>query len=432
MNDALPPGLRAVIDRAQPLADRFHGAGHRLYFVGGVVRDHLLARHRDEQDLDATTDARPAVIKSLVADLADAVWTQGERFGTIGCTIGEQTYEITTHRAEQYDADSRKPTVAFGDHIDDDLARRDFTVNAMAVDLRSGELVDPHDGLGDLQRGVLRTPLDPHIAFSEDPLRMLRAARFRAGYDLTPDEALVTAMAELRDRMAIVSAERIRDELEKLILLDEPENGLAMLADTGLLGLVLPKLAHLDRYEAALRGERVSFVPADPAMRWAVFLGTNGAKGPDMTVGDLSALKFSGERTRDTIWFAKAMPWIDEPGLWGTDAPSLRRAAALAPNDRALTDIHDFVAAGRHGLDEPADDVVAHRAAYEALLAVEPDLADPAPLLTGETVCALLGISPGPKVGVAMRWLRDIRLEEGPIGLDAAADRLAAWWPTRA
>jgi len=421
----MPPGLSAVIEGAQPLTERFAAAGFRLYFVGGVVRDHLLDRSRDAQDLDATTDARPPEIKALVADLADAVWTQGERFGTIGCTVGDQIYEITTHRAEAYDPQSRKPTVSFGDRIDDDLARRDFTVNSMAVDLSDGTLVDPYGGRADLAEGVLRTPLDPEISFSEDPLRMLRAARFHAGYGLEPTPELVTAITELLDRVAIVSAERIRDELQKLLLLDDPSAGFRLLATTGLLARVLPSLAALDGGEAARRGAQAAAVAPDPAARWAVLLGPEG-----IAAANLGKLKFSGEMKRDVIWFASATGWASGEQR-ASEPPALRRDAALVPSGRGLSELLDWVTDQRSANGLVNDDIDAYRRAYLELVEAEPDLGDPAPLLSGEVVCAVLGISPGREVGVAMKWLRDLRLQEGPIDAAAAADRLLAWWPTR-
>ncbi len=422
----LPAGLDALIERARSLTDRFAAEGHRLYFVGGVVRDHLLARARSEQDLDCTTDARPPQIKVLVADIAEAVWTQGERFGTIGCTVDGQIYEITTHRAESYDEASRKPTVSFGDDIADDLARRDFTVNAMAVDLLDRRLVDPFGGRDDLEAGVMRTPLDPEVSFSEDPLRMLRAARFHAGYGLEPRPELRAAITALLDRMAIVSVERVRDELQKLLLLDDPAPGLRMLAETGLLPRVVPSLGYLSPAEAEARGVETASVARDAAARWAALLAPDGIE-----VADLVARRFSGALTRDVIWFSSARNWVDEPGSRPAAPGRIRRDAALVPSDRDLPELLDWVEALRrlHGGD--TDDVEAYRRGHAALLAAEPDLADPAPVLSGEEVCAVLGIAPGPDVGVAMKWLREMRLDEGPIDPAVAVERLLAWWPDR-
>ena len=192
-----------MVEATAGLSERFRAAGHTLYLVGGSVRDAIVAGDRPAggaeptdtpSDLDFTTDARPDDIESVVAGWADAVWTQGKRFGTIGCTDGGRVYEITTHRAEAYHPDSRKPAVAFGDRVEDDLSRRDFTINAMALRLPEMELIDPFEGLADLAARRLRTPLDPEVSFGDDPLRMLRAARFIARFDLEPDRELVDAV----------------------------------------------------------------------------------------------------------------------------------------------------------------------------------------------------------------------------------------------
>ncbi len=293
----LPAGLVSELEAAAPLARRFHDEGFRFYFVGGVVRDQLLGVERADQDLDATTDARPPDIKRLIAGLADAVWTQGERFGTIGCLIGGRPYEITTHRVDAYAEASRKPEVVFGDDIAGDLARRDFTVNAIAVDLEDHELVDPHDGCGDLARAILRTPLDPEVSFSDDPLRMLRAARFHASHGLVPAEPLTTAIVEMGDRIAIVSAERIRDEMQKLLLLEHAGDGLRLLHTTGLLGRVVAPLGSISITDVELIARRVEGVGRDAAHRWAALLSTTDG------VGDaLDPLKPSGALSRLVQW----------------------------------------------------------------------------------------------------------------------------------
>ncbi|HEV3402335.1 MAG TPA: CCA tRNA nucleotidyltransferase, partial [Acidimicrobiales bacterium] len=207
----VPERLLPLLDELAPLAERFAGAGRRLYLVGGSVRDAILGRSLEEIDLDFTTNARPDETKALVDGWADSVWTQGERFGTIGAARGGRRYEITTHRAEAYAPDSRKPDVAFADAVEADLSRRDFTVNAMALALPDATLVDPFGGIGDLATHRLRTPLAPAESFADDPLRMLRAARFIAGYELVPDLELLHAVRGLRSRLDIVSAERIRE-----------------------------------------------------------------------------------------------------------------------------------------------------------------------------------------------------------------------------
>jgi poly(A) polymerase len=233
-----------LLAEVRPLASRFRDAGFGLYLVGGIVRDQELGRPlTPDGDIDLTTDAHPPVIKKLVGAVAEAVWTQGERFGTIGCLIGGRSFEITTHRGESYVPDSRKPDVVFAAAVEHDLARRDFTINAMAVSLPDGSLVDPFGGRRDLAAGLLRTPLEPELSFSDDPLRMLRAARFVAGYGLTPDAALLVAIEDLAPRMAIVSFERRRDELDKLLAVDDPRPGLRLIVDRGLAPYVLPELA---------------------------------------------------------------------------------------------------------------------------------------------------------------------------------------------
>ena len=242
----IPARLQPIIDEAAPLAERFAAAGFTLYLVGGIVRDLLLGRElAGHLDFDLTTDARPEDTKRIVAGWADAVWTQGERFGTIGLKRGERSFEITTHRAEAYLPDSRKPEVVFADRIEADLSRRDFTVNAMAIDLEGLQLVDPFDGTADLAAGRLRTPLAPEESFGDDPLRMLRAARFIAGYGLKPDPELVAAATSMADRLGIVSAERIRDELDKLLVVDDPSDGLWFIVDTGLADHFLPELPQI-------------------------------------------------------------------------------------------------------------------------------------------------------------------------------------------
>ena len=223
-----PERLRPLVDATADLSDRFRAAGHTLYLVGGSVRDAIVADDDAPAadvgpDLDFTTDARPDDIEAVLRGWADAIWTQGKRFGTIACLRGDQKYEITTHRAEAYHPDSRKPDVAFGDSIEDDLARRDFTVNAMALRLPELELIDPFGGLVDLAERRLRTPLDPDVSFADDPLRMLRAARFIARLDLEPTDELVAAVrAGPPTGSSIVSAERIRDELDKIMVVAGP------------------------------------------------------------------------------------------------------------------------------------------------------------------------------------------------------------------
>ncbi|MEU7687004.1 CCA tRNA nucleotidyltransferase, partial [Streptomyces spectabilis] len=243
--------LLRVSPVADDLARRFQEAGFSLALVGGSVRDALLGRLGN--DLDFTTDARPEDVLKIVRPWADAVWEVGIAFGTVGCQKDarvdgvEQRFEIevTTYRSEAYDRTSRKPEVSYGDSIEEDLVRRDFTVNAMAVALPEKEFIDPHGGLDDLAERVLRTPGTPEESFSDDPLRMMRAARFAAQLDFDVAPEVVAAMTAMAERIEIVSAERVRDELNKLILAAHPRKGLALLVDTGLAAHVLPELPAL-------------------------------------------------------------------------------------------------------------------------------------------------------------------------------------------
>src|SRR3546814_197082 len=243
----IPERLAPVLEVVRPLAARFDEAGHRLYLVGGIVRDLVLGRPLAGGDIDLTTDAVPDVTTALAKGWADAVWDQGARFGTVGLKRGDVTIEVTTHRAEAYAPDSRKPEVSFAAEVEADLSRRDFTVNAMALRVTGAadqepELIDPFGGVADLAAGVLRTPLAPEVSFTDDPLRMLRAARFLAGYGLTPEPALIAAVESLVERLEIVSAERVRDELCKLLVVDDPSAGLWFLVDTGIADVILPEL----------------------------------------------------------------------------------------------------------------------------------------------------------------------------------------------
>ena len=238
-----PERFAPVLDELRLLASRFTAAGHRLYLVGGTVRDLMLDRPI-KGDYDATTDARPDQIKKLLSGWADAIWSQGERFGTIGAKKGERTYEITTHRGETYTPESRKPDVEFADVIDADLSRRDFTVNAMAIEIGDDPvLVDPHGGLEDLLvHRRLRTPQAPELSFADDPLRMMRAARFIARFGLEPDPDLVAAVEAMRGRMEIVSAERVRDEWMKTMKAKRPSRAFEVMRATGLLAETMPEM----------------------------------------------------------------------------------------------------------------------------------------------------------------------------------------------
>ena len=468
-----------------PLADRFHARGHRLYLVGGTVRDLLVGSGRDDFDLDLTTDARPDEIKRSLDGWADAIWNQGEKFGTIGAQKcaddGEQRiYEITTFRAEAYTDDSRKPHVAFADEIEADLSRRDFTVNAMALELTGDadapELVDPFDGAVDLATRVLRTPIGPDISFSDDPLRMLRAARFVAGYGLEPTEQLVGAVREMAGRLEIVSAERVRVELDKLMVVDHPSSGLWFLIDTGLADHFLPELPamrlehdpihrHKDvlthtvavvenvrppnedpRIAAGVRPSydfRVTRLAAlfhdigKPRTRgYQAGKGTtfhhHDAVGARMTRKRLTALRYSNEDTKaitDLValhlrFHTYSMGWSDsavrryvrDAGDLLTELNTLTRADCTTRNAKKAARL-------ARRMDE-LEDRIDELAAAEELAALRPEL-------DGNDVMAHLGVEPGRVVGEAMNHLMEIRLEEGLIGDEEIRKRLDAWWAAR-
>jgi len=400
-----------------PVADRFLANRFQLYLVGGVVRDRLLGVDRTP-DLDLTTDAPPERIRELVDGVADTVWLQGERFGTVGIRLGDLTMEITTHRSEAYMGDSRKPVVRFSTDLYEDLARRDFTVNAMAVEVAERSLHDPHDGRGDLGRGILRTPLSPEESFSDDPLRMLRAARFVARYGLVPAEGLVGAARSLVGRMAIVSAERIRDEFFRLLEVEDPSPGVHLLAEIGLLDGLLPEVAALDVGERNRALEVVATATDDPVLRLAVLAQSAGGMA-----SRLVDLRLSGTDVRRIAVLVDGADQIVEgstDGSW-SDEEVRRLAVAVGPSLDPVLDFVDLV-----GVE--TGDLVA---VVERLGSVG-EFDDLGPALDGDAVMVLLDLSAGPEVGEALSWLVDLRLREGRVAPDEAAARLVDWWSNRA
>ena len=400
-----------------PVADRFLANRFQLYLVGGVVRDRLLGVDRTP-DLDLTTDAPPERIRELVDGVADTVWLQGERFGTVGIRLGDLTMEITTHRSEAYMGDSRKPVVRFSTDLYEDLARRDFTVNAMAVEVAERSLHDPHDGRGDLGRGILRTPLSPEESFSDDPLRMLRAARFVARYGLVPAEGLVGAARSLVGRMAIVSAERIRDEFFRLLEVEDPSPGVHLLAEIGLLDGLLPEVAALDVGERNRALEVVATATDDPVLRLAVLAQSVGGMA-----SRLVDLRLSGTDVRRIAVLVDGADQIVEgstDGSW-SDEEVRRLAVAVGPSLDPVLEFVDLV-----GVE--TGDLVA---VVERLGSVG-EFDDLGPALDGDAVMVLLDLSAGPEVGEALSWLVDLRLREGRVAPDEAATRLVDWWSNRA
>lgn len=459
---------------AEPLATlavRFEAAGHELALVGGPVRDAFLGR--PVNDLDLTTSARPDDIVRIVRPVADAHWDIGRAFGTIGARLGDHTVEITTYRADAYSPESRKPEVAFGDSLEGDLVRRDFTMNALALRLPSLTLVDPSGGLDDLFARRLMTPSPPEVSFGDDPLRMLRAARFAAQLSVDVDPAVVEAMARMRERLSIVSAERIRDELVKLLATASPRRGLELLVLTGLADHVLPELPalrlevdehahHKDVYEhsltvldqaIALENERHPGSPPDTVLRLAALLHDIGKPatkkveaggavtfhhhdivGAKLARKRLTALRFD----KDTIGAVSRLielhlrffgyadaPWTDS-GVrrYVRDADDLLERLHILTRADVTTRNRRKEARLRGAYDE-LERRIAALAEQEELAAIRPDL-------DGEQIMAILGLRPGPLVGEAYRFLLETRLDEGPLGAEEAERRLRDWYAERA
>ncbi len=441
----------ALLSLVRPLADRFAAEGHELYLVGGIVRDELRAKGaRTWVDVDLTTDAVPDEILRIVQPLARAVWTQGARFGTIGCRIGTTPFEITTYRGEAYDPSSRKPRVSFATSLMDDLARRDFTINAIAADARDGTLHDPFGGRADLTARLLCTPMGADLSFSDDPLRMLRAARFLARFDLSPATDIDAAIERQRDRLRIVSAERVRDELHKLLTVDDPSRGLEFLVDHGLLDRWLPELRALRDVHDPVDGgpdalahvvDVVRRCAPDPVLRMAALvhdlakaggdLVDHPARGARLAEERLRELRHAGDDTRAVERLVALHHRLDDDRD-GWPAPAVRRVLVDAGPHLDL-----LLALVSANVDARADAalVTARRGAVRSFVDARDRLgetaADQQPELDGDAVMAVLGVPPGPVVGQAQAFLRDLRIERGAIGREAAGDALRAWFGGR-
>ena len=467
----IPERFAPILAELAPLSARFADAGKRLYLVGGTVRDLLVGRLGADDDMaamdfDATTDARPDEIKKIISGWADAVWTQGEKFGTIGAKKGDRVYEITTHRAEAYSPDSRKPEVQFSDAIEADLSRRDFTVNAMALELTAENptLVDPFNGATDLITKVLRTPLSPEESFSDDPLRMLRAARFIAGLNLVPDPALVDAVKSMAPRLDIVSRERIRHELDRLLTLDHPTAGLWFLVETGLAAQFFPELpamsleqdpihrhkdvlthtfavvenvrpdAHADFDFRITRLAALFHDIGKPKTRSirkgkGVTFHHHEVVGARMTRERLKALKYPTQDVEAITELVElhlrfhtySMGWTDSAvRRYVRDAgPLLNELNVLTRCDCTTRNEKKALMLSRR-MDE-LESRIAELAEQEQLAALRPEL-------DGVAVMKLLDLTPGRHVGKAMEFLMEIRLEEGLLGEEEITRRLRQWW----
>ena len=450
------------------LGKLFQTAGYELALVGGPVRDAFLGR--TTTDLDFTTSADPDQILQVLKGHVDAQWDVGREFGTIGARIGEDTVEITTYRADSYDSESRKPVVAFGNNLEDDLFRRDFTVNSMALRLPEGVFVDPFNGLSDLIDGVIKTPGKPEDSFSDDPLRIMRAARFASQLGFMVHEDTFRAMKAMADRIEIVSSERIQVEISKLILGANPREGLELLVDSGIAELVFPELPslklevdehhhHKDVYEhtltvleQAITYEKQYGLEQDLVLRLAALmhdigkpltrkLETGGGVtfhhhdvvGAKLAIKRLKALKYDN----DTI---KAVARLIELHLrffgysdqaWGDSA--IRRYVRDA--DDQLARLHVLTRADVTTRNQRKADRLSH--AYDDLeqrieqLSEEEQLNAIRPDLSGEQIMEILGLKPGPDVGKAYKFLLELRLDEGPSSYEDAKIRLLAWWQSR-
>jgi poly(A) polymerase len=477
-NAAQTPQARHRIEPvAEELGRLFRAAGFRLALVGGSVRDTLLGRLGN--DLDFTTDARPEDVLKILRPWADAIWEVGIAFGTVGARkdarqagdadggagpVKSYQIEVTTYRSEAYDRTSRKPEVSYGDSIEEDLVRRDFTVNAMAVALPDADFIDPHGGQDDLAARVLRTPGTPEASFSDDPLRMLRAARFAAQLDFEVAPEVVAAMTEMADRIEIVSAERIRDELNKLILSERPRKGLRLLVDTGLADRVLPELSalrlerdehfrHKDVYEHTLtvleQAIDLETDGPDLILRLAALLHDIGKPktrrfepdgrvsfhhhevvGAKLVKARMTQLKYPNDQVKDVSRLVElhlrfhgygSGEWTDSAvRRYVRDAgPQLERLHKLTRSDCTTRNKRKAAALSRtyDGLEAR----IAELQEREELDAIRPDL-------DGNQIMEILDIPPGPVVGRAYQQLLELRLENGPLGYDAAVAALRDWW----
>ncbi len=463
--------LRTAVDEMSPWGLRIAAAGGwSVYLVGGVVRDLLLGRRfAADTEVDMTTDARPAQIKAALEGWVDAIWTQGERFGTVGCRLGDRVVEVTTHRADVYVETSRKPSVSFGDDVHSDLSRRDFTINAMAVRLPAAavappkeaevELLDPFGGVKDLSEGVLRTPLAPEESFSDDPLRMLRAARFVSSLGVVPHPEATKAMTALAERLSIVSSERLSRELELLMGTSDPAPGVRLLNETGMLREIFARsladdellifeevAASSSALVARLSALLWSFEDASEILRNLRFSTRviervastieaadsllSAVPGPDLTSGHQNATSPDGrsvgarEERRDLIAAddaGEACPvsdaavrrWAAASKAAAPDAIRLTAATVDARCERLQSRI------SRKWLDEFAE-------IYRRLSEIE-ELDSPSVPLSGREVMAELNVQPGPVVGEALRFLEELRIIEGPQSAAQARASLRDW-----
>ncbi len=458
VNAPLPPRLAAYLEDQAPLqqlAGRFERAGRSLYLVGGWLRDAILGRDLDTVDIDLATDARPDDIEELLRGWAEHLWLQGRRFGTVGALHRGMRFEITTFRSDVYVPESRKPEVAFGDDLETDLSRRDFTVNAMALALPTLQFVDPFGGLGDLAQRRLRTPLSVELSFLDDPLRMLRVARFVASLGLDPDPEIVTAMAAHRERLEIVSAERIRDELSKLLVADDPQPGLWLLARTRLSDEFLPELNAMQLEQDPIHRHKdvlahtiavVAKTRPELRVRLAALLHDIGKPktrgyapggvtfhhhevvGARMARERMVALRYPNEMVEDVVALVALHLRFHTYRMGWTDSAVRRYARDAGP---LLDDLNHLTRCDCTTRDQRKAAMLARRMdeleARIATLREQEELAAIRPPLDGRQVMEHLALAPGPMVGRALAFLLEERLERGPLDDDAAYALLDTW-----
>lgn len=454
---------------ASSLADAFKEAGFRLALVGGPVRDAILGRLGN--DLDFTTNAHPNQTKKILQSWAESVWETGIVFGTVAGKRGETTVEVTTYRSDSYGTQTRKPEVEFGDSIEADLSRRDFTINAMALELTEGApiFIDPHNGLSDLGKKIIRTPTTPENSFSDDPLRMMRSARFASQLNFAIADEVLLAMKNMCGRISIISAERVRDELTKIIMSPNPRIGITTLVETGIAELVLPEIPklqleidehhhHKDVYEHTLTVLEQAIAHenrlggANLVIRLAALMHDVGKPktraliagggvsfhhhevvGARLTKERLKTLRFDGNTVDDVAtlvalhlrfhgygdgeWTDSAVRrYVRDAGELLTHLHVLTRADCTTRNKRKA----ESLTLTYQSLEERIDELMEK----EELSKIRPDL-------DGEEVMRLLQLKPSRAVGDAMDFLLELRLERGPLGAGLAEVELLKWWATR-
>ena len=461
MGDPRPPGeeptppVLEVDPLVRELGERFREAGHELYLVGGAVRDRFLNRAGADDLPDLSTDAVPNETIRVLRGWADQVYLVGVRFGTVEARKGDRRFEVTTFREEVYPEDERKPVVTFGKDVHTDLSRRDFTINAMAVRLPEGEFLDPFGGLKDLATRELDTPLDPEIAFSDDPLRMLRAARFASTLEMTPASRVVDAMRRMRERLRIVSAERIQQELSRLLLGAKPSSGLELIVETGLADEFIPELSALrleqdpvHKHKDVLRHTFAVVENCEPRLRLrlAALLHDIGKPktraytpegvqfhhhevvGARMAEERLRALRYPTSVVEDVCKLVELhLRFHGYGGGWSDSAVRryVRDAGPLLDDLNQLTraDVttaNMFRAKQFRALQEELEERIARLAEQENLQALRPPL-------DGNEVMEHLRLPPGPLVGEALAYLMELRLERGPIEREEALQLLDEW-----